>query len=422
MSDRPPAGWRRVTLGEVAREREERAECAPHAAVYSVTKHNGFVPSLQYFGRQVFSSDTANYRVVRRGDLAYATIHLDEGSLGLFDAADAGLISPMYTVLVVTDASVDAKILFALLKRPAMIGQVGRLGAGSVHRRKSILFSVLSRTELDVPPPVEQRAIAAILDAFDEAIERTATAIAATESLRRALMHELLTRGLPGWHTNWRQVPGIGTVPACWEASTLGSIVREPIRNGQSMVAPSSDTGRWQLTLGAVTFSGLDHTAIKPAPADNRPGALLEVGDLLISRSNTRERVGLAGIYRGVPDACTYPDLLMRVRLDRRVVLTEFVEAVLLSPQGRDYFERQARGTSGSMVKITGGIAAAFPFARPGLAEQQGIVDTARGVTRALGASAQHLATLRALKSATSEALLTGHLRAKDTTRPAVIT
>ncbi len=67
-----------------------------------------------------------------------------------------------------------------------------------------------------VPPLAEQRSIAAVLDSIDEAIERTEEVIATTEALRDSLLHELLTRGVPGWHTEWKEVPGIGTIPADW--------------------------------------------------------------------------------------------------------------------------------------------------------------------------------------------------------------
>ena len=59
-----------------------------------------------------------------------------------------------------------------------------------------------------IPPLPEQRAIAAVLDSIDEAIERTEAVIAAMEQLRGSLLHELLTRGVPGWHTEWKDVPG----------------------------------------------------------------------------------------------------------------------------------------------------------------------------------------------------------------------
>ena len=59
----------------------------------------------------------------------------------------------------------------------------------------------LKKEAIVLPPLAEQRAIAAVLDSIDEAIERTEEVITATERLRDALLHELLTRGLPGWHS-----------------------------------------------------------------------------------------------------------------------------------------------------------------------------------------------------------------------------
>ena len=64
-----------------------------------------------------------------------------------------------------------------------------------------------------------------MLDAIDEAIERTEAVISATERLRDALLHELLTRGVPGWHTEWRTVPGLGTIPADWQVVRLKEIL-----------------------------------------------------------------------------------------------------------------------------------------------------------------------------------------------------
>ena len=75
-----------------------------------------------------------------------------------------------------------------------------------------------------LPPLTEQRAIAAVLDSIDDAIERTAAVIAATEQLRDSLLHQLLTRGVPGWHTAWKEVPGLGTMPADWEMVRLGEV------------------------------------------------------------------------------------------------------------------------------------------------------------------------------------------------------
>ena len=75
----------------------------------------------------------------------------------------------------------------------------------------------LHSLSIPLPPLPEQRAIAAVLDSIDEAIEGAEAAIAATEQLRDSLLHQLLTRGVPGWHTEWKEAPGLGTIPAGWE-------------------------------------------------------------------------------------------------------------------------------------------------------------------------------------------------------------
>ena len=78
-------------------------------------------------------------------------------------------------------------------------------------------FSIL------LPPLPEQRAIAAVLDSIDDAIEGAEAVIAATERLRDALLHDLLTQGLPGKHTEFRDVPGLGTIPADWDVVRLAA-------------------------------------------------------------------------------------------------------------------------------------------------------------------------------------------------------
>ena len=92
-----------------------------------------------------------------------------------------------------------------------------------------------------VPPLSEQRAIAAVLDSIDDAIERTDAVIAATERLRDSLLHQLLTRGVPGWHTEWKDVPGLGTIPVGWEVVRLGRELKKALQTEST--SPNRNTG-----------------------------------------------------------------------------------------------------------------------------------------------------------------------------------
>ena len=81
--------------------------------------------------------------------------------------------------------------------------------------------------EVDIPPLPEQRKIAAILSAVDEVIERTAAVIESLQTLKKAMLQELLTRGLPGRHSRFKQTE-IGEIPEEWAAARIGEWVSFP--------------------------------------------------------------------------------------------------------------------------------------------------------------------------------------------------
>ena len=328
-----PDGWEVVRLGDVARERNQRANSTPRPEVFSVTKHAGLVRSLEYFDRQVFSRDTSNYKIVQRGDLAYATIHLDEGSLGILRDADTGLISPMYTVFEVNRARAEPEFLFSLMKLPQMVSLYQRIGEGSVHRRKSIGFDSLGRLSFAIPPLVNQRHILAVLDSIDEAIERTDAVIAATERLRDALLHELLTRGVPGWHSEWKEAPGIGTVPACWEVAHLGDMA-ERITKGTTPTTLGreySQTGVRFLRVGNVTDGGTiseeDQRFIDDDTHTMLSRSVLRENDFVLSIAGTLGRSAL--ITRDILPANVNQALaIIRLAIDAQL-LPKFLSLVL---------------------------------------------------------------------------------------------
>ena len=80
----------------------------------------------------------------------------------------------------------------------------------------------LSR-ELPVPPLPEQRKIAAILSSVDDAIVKTQAVIDQVQVVKRGLMQELFTRGLPGRHTRFKQT-AIGEIPEDWVVDKIGQL------------------------------------------------------------------------------------------------------------------------------------------------------------------------------------------------------
>ena len=111
-----PDHWEIVKIGSIAKEVVDTNDARENIPVLSCTKYNGLVDSLTYFDKQVFSMDTSNYKVVSRGQFAYATNHIEEGSIGYQNLYSKGLVSPMYTVFE-TDTIIDDGYLYKILKQ-----------------------------------------------------------------------------------------------------------------------------------------------------------------------------------------------------------------------------------------------------------------------------------------------------------------
>jgi type I restriction enzyme S subunit len=76
---------------------------------------------------------------------------------------------------------------------------------------------------LPLPPLPEQRKIAAILSSVDEAIEGTQAVIDQLQVVKKAMMADLLTRGIPGRHKKFKQTE-IGEVPDEWDVVPLRAV------------------------------------------------------------------------------------------------------------------------------------------------------------------------------------------------------
>ena len=155
----------------------------------------------------------------------------------------------------------------------------------------------------------------------------------------------------------------------------LKSLIETPPQNGYSPICPNEPTGKWVLGLSALSERRLDLSGVKPAPLDDQlvDRFLLQPGDFLISRSNTIDKVGRIGVFRGGLDKCSYPDLMIRFRPDPSKIYTDYLEAYLRSDVAVKYIKSHATGTSGSMKKINQTVVESIPVLLLSLKDQQKI-------------------------------------------------
>ena len=189
---RIPKSWTINNLKKFCKKVDKKYYGDNYIPVLSVTKYDGFVNSLKYFKKQVFSKDLRSYKLVAKGQFAYATIHLDEGSLGLLKKYDYGLISPMYTVFETND-DINNDYLFILMKSDIFMKKYQIIGQGSIDRRMTISFDDLSQLIMCFPALKEQNEIVRIINQIDKNINLYIKKINQTQSLKKSLIQDLIT-------------------------------------------------------------------------------------------------------------------------------------------------------------------------------------------------------------------------------------
>jgi len=169
----------------------------------------------------------------------------------------------------------------------------------------------------------------------------------------------------------------IRELPKGWKFVKLIKLITQDIKNGYSPNCPDEPNGSWILSLGNLTDNGFDPHQAKPAPLNDKKvkDFLLNPGDFLISRSNTLDKVGRTILFRGELENCSYPDLLMRFRVNEKQVVNDFLEGYLQSSMVREYIQNCASGTSNSMVKINKKTVENIPIILPAYPEQKAIAD-----------------------------------------------
>jgi type I restriction enzyme S subunit len=231
------------------------------------------------------------------------------------------------------DAMAPAFLMWMLNSPPVREQAASRIkGVG----RPRLGLGGIRELMVPVPPLAEQRRIVAAIEEqlsrLDAAMDNGRAALKRIGSIYEAIFD--------------------GAADRDWPRRALGSLLREPLRNGVS--ARASPTGSVRIvTLSAVTQDAFIEANSKLADVDaHRVRDLwLEPGDVLIERSNTAELVGTAALYDGPGQWAIFPDLLIRVRTTDEL-RPDFLALVLRTRASRRYFRGAAKGLSGSMPKI----------------------------------------------------------------------
>jgi len=298
-----------------------------------------------------------------------------------------------------------------------------------VRRASGTTFMEISGAEfgsIKVPSPsaAEKLKIAELLDALDTAIHQTEAIVEKLKQVKQGLLHDLLTRGLDAngelrpshlAAPDLYQESPLGWRPKDWEicrvVSVLAGIDAGKSPDCQDVPAKGDQWG--VLKVGAVHPDGLklnENKVIEESRLKN-PAYLVRDGDLLLSRANTFELVGLVCYVTNHPERLMLSDKTLRLSVRANRMTTPFLFWQLQHPKTRTQIEIAATGTSGSMKNISQGGVEQLWISRPLIDEQEEITK------RLLAAASRHrdeqekLSKMRELKFGVMDDLLTGRIR-----------
>ncbi|UMV16587.1 restriction endonuclease subunit S [Shigella flexneri] len=188
-----PKDWDYPAIKEICTQVSEKNSAAVDHPVLSCSKYDGFVDSLKYFNKKVYSDDLSGYRLIHRGCFGFPSNHIEEGSIGLQNLYDTGIVSPIYVVFRASPTKVDNSYLYAVLKTDHYKQIFGAATNASVDRRGSLRWKEFNQIHVPLPPLKEQQKISAILSAADAEITTLEKKLACLKDEKKALMQQLLT-------------------------------------------------------------------------------------------------------------------------------------------------------------------------------------------------------------------------------------
>ena len=157
--------WEQRKLGEVLKERTERAQGGEE--LLSVTIANGVIRQADSEKRNIASEDKSNYKIVRKGDIPYNSMRMWQGAVG--NSEYDGIVSPAYTVLVPTDEA-NAKFFMEYFRKENSLQLFQRWSQGLTSDTWNLKYPTLSLMRFSMPSIEEQNRIAGYFEQLDHLI------------------------------------------------------------------------------------------------------------------------------------------------------------------------------------------------------------------------------------------------------------
>lgn len=311
-----------MRLGELVESSKAKNKDGLFADVYSVTNSHGFVPSQEYFNKEVYSKELRTYRVVHRNMIAYNPSRINVGSVAVQDKVDNAIVSPLYVVFFADETKVIPGYLVRFLRSKPGLYQIAQQSIGTV--RNNLKFDALCKMQMPLPSLQAQ-----------------------VERMNKLTLVEQLADGCENYIFRLDELVKSRFVEMFGGSSlatrTIGELATD-IRYGTSK--KSSDEGRYTyLRMNNMTDDGrLDFADTRRITLDGSEldKCLVHKGDLLFNRTNSREKVGKTAVFEE-DEPMVIAGYIIRVRLVPDI-RSRYLCAYMNLPHVKEQLRAMAKG------------------------------------------------------------------------------
>jgi type I restriction enzyme, S subunit len=376
-----PSHWRVRRMKYVLRETDSRS-ISGKEQLLRVSQYTGVTQRRRQNGLDepdTRAETLMGYKRVEPNDLVINIMLAWNGSMGV--SRYSGIASPAYCVYRF-GSDLLPWYFHNLLRSPAYKARIKAVSTGVVESRLRLYSDSLYRIEAIVPPPDEQSAIVRFLDWANGRLERTIRAkrkvIALLTEQKQAIIHRAVTRGLdPSVPLKPSGIPWLGDIPQHWQVRRLKHCVGllEQGWSPQCDARPAGENEWGVLKVGCVNKDSFVAEQNKKLPKPLQPETSLEIqdGDILVSRANTRELLGLAALAEKPRRRLILCDKLFRFRARGECFNSRFLVLALRAKPSRAQIERSTNGASSSMQNVGQGVLKNLWVSMPPVAEQDRI-------------------------------------------------
>jgi type I restriction enzyme, S subunit len=295
MADLKP-GWKRVRFSEIAECINDRVGDPSKAGVDRYVGLDHLDSDSLKIRRWGAPEDVESTKLrFRSGDVIFGKRRAYQRKLAVADFE--GICSAHAMVLRAKSNAVIAEFLPYFMQSDVFMERAIAISVGSLS--PTINWKTLASEDFVLPPLDEQARAVRVLSRAQSLVEATAVLGSTARVTSRAWL-----KGTIG-----------DLIATAGGSVELGQLLEDSPDSGCSAPERDEETGHWVLALSALEASGYvpgQYKSVDPTRA--MLCARLSEGDLLISRSNTRERVGFVGRFVGDGRDVSFPDTMMRLR------------------------------------------------------------------------------------------------------------